>query len=174
MPLQVESENIIYKLTNSFYDYMVTTVIKKGLTEKTLLSWYASPQLAVVLEFPDLTEMANPTLAIDFKSFPAPVVNFYGGGKMGDYFFNVWGFAGWSGTHAGDMIQRDNLISDMIALLDDGVVPVYDWDGTTKGSLLGYASLINIAGEKIAQSGNSLADKYRFLISGIARIKQTS
>ncbi|MFA6006081.1 MAG: hypothetical protein WC775_06410 [Patescibacteria group bacterium] len=153
---------------------MVTTVIKKGLTEKTLLNWYASPQLEVVLEFPDLTEMDAPTLAIDFKSFPAPAINFYGGGKMGDYFFNVWGFAGWESTHSSNAVQRDNLISDMISLLEDGVVPVYDWNGTTKGSLLGYASLINIAGEKIAQSGNSLADKYRFLISGIARIKQTS
>jgi len=165
-----ESDNILYNLTNSFYDFLITTEIRKGLTDKTILNWYASPQLAVILGFPDLAEITVPTLAIDFHSFPNPSINFMGGRRAKDYFFNLWGFAGWSGTHAGNMVQRDKLISDTESLFEDSVVTIYDWDEETKGSALGYGSVLNIASEKLPQTGVSLADKYRFLTTGIVRI----
>jgi hypothetical protein len=166
----IESDNILYNLTNSFYDYLTTAEIKKGLTTKTLLVWYNDPQIQVVGSFPDLTEMETPTLAIDFNSFPASTVHFMGGRKCGDYVFNLWGFAGWTGTHSGDSVQRDKLISDVMGLLEDRIISIYDWDGNTKGSELGYGTILNPAGEKLPETGSSLADKYRFLITGMVRI----
>lgn len=165
-----ESDNILYNLTNSFYDFFTTEEILKGVIEKTILGWYDSPQLAVVLGFPDLTEILVPTIAIDFNSSPASAINFMGGRRVKDYFFNLFGFAGWTGKHGDDMAQRDKLISDVDSLLDDSVVTVNDWVGNVKGSLLGYGTVLNPASIKLPQTGTSLAEKYRFLTTGIVRI----
>jgi hypothetical protein len=137
-----------------------------GSITKTLLAWYASPKLYIISEYPDLENIKLPTMAIglDRKGFNEKFL--IGRNVLREYPYNIWGFCGGGTTDVQNKIQREKLISDVSALLDDAEFVIYDWsDAGVKGSAVGSAKVKNYTFSKLPQTGTSEADKYRFLFS---------
>jgi hypothetical protein len=161
------SDRNIYLLTQSFGYYLRTETIKVDSTTKTLLNWYASPQLYIVAEFPDLKNLALPTLAMAYDRKGGNETFFMGTKYVSrEHIYNIWGFSGGETSDVKNKIQREKLISDVCALLDDAEFVVYDWSEVgVKGSATGSARVKSYTYSKLARTGTSLADRYRFLFT---------
>jgi hypothetical protein len=169
-----ESDDILYNSTKSLWDFLINTKLKKGGVEKTLLAWYVSPLLQIILDFPDLEGLSLPTLALQWVNNPLSGQIFYGGNQGKDYFFTLWGFSGGDTTEAKNKVQRDKLIGDTLSLLEETAIPVYSWNGATKGAEIGTAQVMGgISARSIPKSGQTEAEKYRFSITFTARILET-
>ncbi|MCX5642440.1 MAG: hypothetical protein NTY10_04330 [Candidatus Omnitrophica bacterium] len=169
-----ESDDILYNLTNSFHYFLTTEKVKKWGVEKTFLGWYSNPLLQIILGFPDLEELSLPTLALQWVNNPSSGQVFYGGSQGKDYFFTLWGFSGGDTTEAKNKVQRDKLIGDSLSLLEEAAIPVYSWNGATKGAEIGTAQVMGqISAQPIPKSGQTEAEKYRFSITFTVRILET-
>ena len=166
-----ESGDTLYNLTNSLIYYLENQVLKKDTTSKSLKAWYANPVLHIILEFPDdLGDLDLPTLALEWVNNPSGQV-FYGDSQGNDYSFILWGFSGGETTETKNKVQRDKLIGDTASLLENASIPVYSWNGVTRGSEIGAGQIVGrISPQSLPKSGQTEADKYRFSIGFSVRL----
>jgi hypothetical protein len=161
-----KSDRCIYLLTQSLGYYLLNEPLLIGSTSKVLTAWYASPLLSIKYEFPDLETIQLPTLAVAHDRKGGNERYLYGKYVARDYIYNIWGFSGGETNDIKNKVQREKLISDVSALLDDGTFVIYDWsDLGVKGTNRGTANIKSYTHSKLGHTGTSQADKYRFLFT---------
>ena len=167
-----ESGDSLYHLTNSLIYYLENKVLLKSAVSNTLQAWYANPALQIILDFPDdLGGLSLPTLALKWVNNPGTAPDFYGDYQGNDYAFMLWGFSGGETTEAKNKVQRDKLIGDSCSLLEGASIPIYSWNGNTKGAEIGSGQVIGkISPQSLPKSGPTEADKYRFSIGFTVRL----
>lgn len=164
------SDDILFNLTCSLDSYLRTQVLTKSAVNKTLLAWYASPLLSIVLDFPDLEGLSLPTLALQWVSNPTGQ-SFYGGLQANDYFFTLWGFAGGETTETKNKVQRDKLIGDCTSLLEGAAIPMFAWSNGVKGAEIGTVQITGkVSSQSLPKTGQTEAEKYRFSANFTARL----
>ena len=162
-----ESLDILKNLTRSLGKFLLEeTYLKSGVT-KTLKGFYASPSLAIILEYPpDLTKISLPTIALSYLTTEPK-----GAGTFGEHYipesynFNIYGFAGGNSSDRENQLQRDGLISDVKCLIENVNIDLYDWSTVSTPVKIGTAWTPSARAENISPSGSIKAERFKFLVS---------
>ena len=155
-----KSDRILYNLTSSIGYYLQNTELEVSGSNKLLSELYSG--LSIMASYPDLEEMEAPCLAVDFVSNNPLTEGEYGDREKASYTYTIYGFAGSENTDAENKSQRDKLISDVESLLEDAVIPIYEWTDGVKGSKIGEATVVALSSSKLPE-GITKKERYRFL-----------
>ena len=148
------AQSLIYFLKNEQY--------QKSGTSKTLTTQYSG--LDVTIGFPDSLEgLKMPTLAIVGNPTGNQVETFGMTMKTVPVSFSIYGFAGGGQTDGANMFMRDDLCNDVREILEDSEsVSLYDYPDFTNS--VGNMSIESVSSRQIEQTGNTQAEKYRFVV----------
>jgi len=147
-------QSLIYFLTNEEYQ-------KDGST-KTLSTEYSG--LNVTIGFPDsLEELELPTLAIMSNPMGGQTQTFGMMAKLVPISFSIYGFAGGEQTDGANKFLCDSLCNDAREILEDSeFVTLYDYPDFDTS--VGNMSIESVDSRFIEQTGNTEAEKYRFVV----------
>lgn len=162
-----ESLNILTNLTRSLGKFFnEKKYIKSGET-KTLKQFYASPALAIILEYPpDLTKLSLPTIALSYLTTEPKGAGNYGESYIPEaYNFNIYGFAGGNSSDRANQLQRDSLQSDIKCLIENSYIALYDWSDISNPVELGNVYAPFARSENINPAGSIKAERFKFLVS---------
>lgn len=162
-----ESLNILTNLTRSLGKFLNDeTYIKSGVT-KTLKGFYASPPLAIILEYPaDLTKISLPTIALAYLTTEPKGEGTYGEHYIDEpYNFNIYGFAGGNKSDRANQLQRDSLQADIKCLIENRYIVLYDWADVSSPVELGTVYTPFARCENIPPAGSIKAERFKFLVS---------
>jgi len=153
------SDDTIYCVSNSVADFIQSTLLSKGGVQKAIRTWYSG--LVIGIGFPDLTSLVPPHLAIVMIDNPAPTEDYLDDVVSESIWFDARIFAGGDESDIENKVQRDKLIGDVKSILIGSIVPVYAWNGGTKGSELGECAIKNVSATQLPEIGVTVAEKYQ-------------